>query len=182
VNNGVEVRYGAADGSGHTQIGVNVDPNTGSKVVTNSNPTGQQTVVTIDPADNRNANELAITVAHEGSHVADGADLVGELPTNLTGPQAQQVMNGPLNLTKWATETRAYQASAFAAQQVFPNRAYSFRGYEIWNPSWAEADRGTLRNQGIFNILKDPDGQYRLNPYPSCLRCAPTDFGARLIP
>ncbi len=97
VANGVTVKFGATgDGSpAATAIGFKVDPNTGAKITTATNPTGQDTVVTFDPTQVKSGDEYAEAVGHEGSHVADGSDLVGALPTNtnLAGAAAQAVLD-----------------------------------------------------------------------------------------
>jgi hypothetical protein len=95
VDNGVTVSFAAIATPGHTNPGINANAQ-GQKVTTNDNPTGQSTVVTIDPARNSGDNGYAFTIAHEGSHVADIANLVGALPTDLTSEQAQGIINGTI--------------------------------------------------------------------------------------
>ena len=167
VDNGVTVAFGAiaSGAAGNTDVGVNVDAN-GSKIVTATNPTGQNISVTIDLSQNTSVNgfnRLAVTAAHEGSHVADGSALVGALPMSLTGQAAASVLGGPLNLTTYATETRAYQASSFTAQGLrFP--PLSVGNFEIWNAGWKAADVQTSRSKGISGYLADPSGPYKVTP------------------
>ena len=167
MNNGVTVRFAAADTSGHTDPGISANAQ-GQKVTTATNTTGQNSTVTIDPSRNGNDDDYAFTVAHEGTHVADIADLARALPTDLTSPEAAFAINGGavpilgvLNITKWETETRAYTTEALAAQALVPNQSLSIGGnprhrHEIWNPGWAEADRATQRSSGMFGVLTEP--------------------------
>jgi len=121
VDNGVTVRFAPAPTPGNTNPGINANAQ-GQKLTSSTNPTGQSTVVTIDPSKNSGNDEYAFTIAHEGSHVADVADLARALPTNLTSSLAVGLGNGTtfligaLNPTKWVTESRAYETEAFAAQ------------------------------------------------------------------
>ena len=89
VDNGVTIAFGATrDGSpASTVVGINAPA--GTKVITADNPTGQDTRLTIDPKQNTSAHDYVSTVGHEGSHVADGSDLVGALPTDLAWPHRQ---------------------------------------------------------------------------------------------
>ena len=98
-----------------------------------------------------------MNAGHEGSHVADMSALAGALPTNLLGPDAQAVLNGPLNVTQWQTETNAYWATSYAAQKLFPGNTFSVGdGHELWNPSWAAADVQCNVEKGISQELAAP--------------------------
>jgi RHS repeat-associated protein len=156
VDNGVHVGFGATAGAGNTTVGVLADAS-GNKMTTADIPTGQNINVTIDPSKNGSTDQEAITAAHEGSHVEDGTALVGALPMNLAGSDA--VLGGPLNLTSYQTEMKAYGVSSYAAQGLGLG-SLSVGGNVIWNSSWGAVDRQTLRTQGIQHELADPNGLY----------------------
>lgn len=165
VDNGVTVQFGAtkSGGAGDTNIGIAVAAGTGNKLVTADNPTGQNTVVTFDLAKN-GSGLLAVSAAHEGLHVADGAALVGALPMDLTSGTAASVLGGPLNLTKYATEFSAYGASSFTGQGLGFGSLKVGGNFEIWNSGWKAADVNTLRSSGINGVLSDPNGLYKVTP------------------
>jgi hypothetical protein len=174
VDNGVHVGFGATgDGSpAATTVGLNVDAH-GNKVTTADNPTGQNINVTIDPSKNGSTNIEAVNAGHEGMHVAEGSALVGALPMNLLGVDAQGVLNGPLNLTKWQAETGAYWATSYVAQKLFPQQSFSVgNGHELWNPSWAAVDVNCNVEKGISQELADPKGRYNVTAW---------DPGSKLI-
>jgi RHS repeat-associated protein len=109
VDNGVAINFGATrnGGSADTNVSIKLDPaNPANKLVTADNPTGQDITVTIDPNQTKSSDDYVLNLGHEGSHVADGSDLVGALPTDLTNPAAAAVLGGSLNLTKYVTERR----------------------------------------------------------------------------
>jgi RHS repeat-associated protein len=164
VDNGVHVGFGATgDGTpAATSVGVLADAS-GNKITTADNPTGQNINVTIDPSKNGSTDIEAVNAGHEGIHVEEGSALVGALPMNLAGSDA--VLGGSLNLTKYQTETDAYNATGYAAQALFPQQTFSVgAGHQLWNPSWAAADVMTMRSQGIRDELADPKGPYNVTP------------------
>lgn len=175
VDNGVTVKFGATASGAPAQAapGLNADAN-GMKVVTADNPTGQNTTVTFDPSQHSNALDYVTSVGHEGSHVADIAAVVAALPNNLADPAAQAVLNGPLNLTSYATEKTAYEVTSFIAQSRLiagPGETKTFSvgtgKYEIWNTGWSAADRATKRAAGIDRVLAEPKskgGRYEVTP------------------
>ncbi len=62
-------------------------------------------------------NELAIALAHEGSHVADYQAFTAAMVTDPAAFTARSsVVGGPLDLTRYATETGAYGVSALTAR------------------------------------------------------------------
>lgn len=69
------------------------DPNDSSKVQAAE-------TVTIGPGES--AEDLAATIGHEGSHVADAQDFVASIDRKTGGGDQS------LNLTKYATELKAY--------------------------------------------------------------------------
>lgn len=82
-------------------------------------------------------------VAHEGSHVADRQALAGAIQTLFNSPNPDPNANialFPENVTKYATEFRAYQINSALDQA---------RGVEtnVWNRGWSEADRASHINQ-----------------------------------
>jgi hypothetical protein len=162
VDNGVTIKFGETKGGGPggTEVGLHVDSN-GHKVATSDNPTGQNIVVTLDPKKHGDSYDYALNVAHEGSHVADGSDVVGALPADLTTAAASAILGGPLNRTQYATETSAYEVSSFAAQGLGLS-SVKYEGHEIWNSGWKEADRATKRSAGIDKFLADPAGRYNV--------------------
>src|SRR5204863_8644404 len=116
---------------------------------------------------------------HEGSHVADSSDLVRALPVNLTLPAAAAVLAGPLDLAKYVTETKAYEASSFVAQaRGAGTLTVGLAGgtkYEIWNSGWSHADRATKR-AGIDKVLAEPKSKGGL------YEVTPTNQGDKLTP
>jgi RHS repeat-associated protein len=130
-DNNVFVSFGATKGGGAGET----DPT--------YNPTTQETNfnVTLDPGKIGGGNDIAIDIAHEGTHVSD-------IEIQLANPGGQPAL-GPFSL-----EYRGYQASAWGAQAL-GNDNLSFRGVQIWNSSWAAVDRATLQDQGITNVVVD---------------------------
>jgi len=161
VDNGVHVGFGSTSGAGNTTVGVMADAS-GNKMTTADNPTGQNINVTIDPSKNGSLNQEAITLGHEGSHVADGTALVGALPSSLAGSDG--VLGGPLNMTSYQTEMKAYGVSAAIGQGLGLSSLSVGDGNVIWNSSWGAVDMQTLRNQGIQHELADPKGLYNVTP------------------
>jgi RHS repeat-associated protein len=164
VDNGVTIKFGkTSNGSpAATFIGIKVDP-TGAKATTSDYPTGQDIVVTFDPNKNKSTDDYALNSAHEGSHVADGSDLIDALPSNtlLTSNAAQAIFNNTnLNLSIAETEMRAFEVSSFAAQGL--GKDYDkVDSYEIWNSSWSEAEKPLKRYLGISGVLSNPTGYYQ---------------------
>jgi RHS repeat-associated protein len=80
-------------------------------------------------------------VAHEGSHVADRLDLVAAVELLLNfGNGSGDINTLQENVTKYATEFRAYQVSSSVDQ-------INNRTSEVWNRGWREADRTTAINK-----------------------------------
>jgi hypothetical protein len=184
VDNGITVKFGTTKSGSPaaTEVGIRDKDSDGKKDVTADNPTGQDTVVTIDPTQHSDSSDYAISIGHEGSHVADGTDLVGALPLDLTDPATTTVLGGQLNLTKYETEKKAYEVSAAIGQglgisllKIGPKGGNQ---YEIWNSGWSQADRATKRSQGvgIDKVLAEPKSKKGL------YEVTPTNQGSRLIP
>ena len=95
----------------------------------------------------RSGNDLTITIGHEGSHVADRRDFAGAARAGNDG------LNGPFNLSRYATEFNAFTVSSLMAQGLgMPNLSYG--GHEVWNSGWRAADRATFRANGINEFLR----------------------------
>lgn len=171
VDNGVTVQFGAtrSGGAGDTNIGISIAAGTANKMVTEDNPSGQNTVVTFDLSKHMSngsvdIGSLARSAAHEGIHVGHGTALVGALPMDLTSSGAAGVLGGPLNLTKYATEFAAYSGSSYTAQGLGVGSLKIGGNFEIWNSGWKAVDVNTLRSKGINGVLSDPNGLYRVTP------------------
>jgi len=97
-DNGVGVQFGdpGKGRNGNTASDVRVDPNDSSKV---------QAAETVTIRPGQSAEDLAATVGHEGSHVADAQDFVSSIDIKTGGGDQS------LNLTKYATELKAYMVS-----------------------------------------------------------------------
>lgn len=127
--------------------------------------------VTIDINSVLDNGDLSVIIAHEGSHVQDRADYLSAFTDayntdreNANG-SLSAVVDGPLNLTSNAGETRAYGVSSVFAEMmlknesapasgagryVYTNNQYvqqstSVGGVDIWNPSWAKLDINRIR-------------------------------------
>jgi RHS repeat-associated protein len=146
VANGV-VKDGAdANTSSGNKDGYTVDPATGA--VTPS------IMVTL----NKDKSIGAEAAAHEGSHVADREALVGALTAQMS---TEDWVKSALNVTTYATESRAYEVSAAVAQGQ--NEAtYNANGNEYWNRGWSEAERATKMREGINKVLQNKP--YKVTP------------------
>jgi len=92
-------------------------------------------------------------VAHEGSHVADRLDLVAAIELILNFGNGSGDFNTlQENVTKYASEFRAYQISS-SVNEI--NRTPS----NVWNSGWTEADRTTA-----INDLLRTNKLYKLTP------------------
>ncbi|MGB7069151.1 MAG: hypothetical protein WBD22_06625 [Pyrinomonadaceae bacterium] len=94
-------------------------------------------------------NPDAEDVAHEGSHAADRMDLK---PALFLGSD-QDYLNSPLNITKYATERRAYAVSSYVAQAMGRSERNA-NGTEFWNKGWSAAERETKRRIGVDAAVK----------------------------
>ncbi len=84
-------------------------------------------------------------IAHEGSHAADRIDLE---PALARADSNADYINSPENITKYATERRAYAVSSYIAQAM--GRAErNANGTQFWNKGWSAAERETKRRAGI---------------------------------
>ena len=146
VDNGVTIQVGALpSGEGA------VTQASGGSPVTSDNPNGQNITVTFNKKpfnDDAGSAALAITSAHEGSHVPDASDWVSSGFSNAMLP------------TSYATESRAFGVSAAIAEGsgAYPN-GLSFGSFTIWQPMW---NAGQVQ-QGINQLLAAP-GMYHVTP------------------
>jgi RHS repeat-associated protein len=128
--------------------------------------------VTIDMSKNKADNLLMGTIAHEGSHVQDHADLVDGI---LANPLETDAASAKFNITVGVTETKAYTVQSVFAEFTYKNEQLTssaggtttFRmeatqesaviggtSAAIWNPSWAGADVAKVRANRAAAISK----------------------------
>jgi RHS repeat-associated protein len=131
----------------------------------NADGSGKSINVTIDLSKNKADNLLMGTIAHEGSHVQDRADLVNGI---LANPLEAGAVAAKLNITVGATETKAYTVQSVFAEFTYKNEqimesgggktvmrmeatqesaVITGTGVKVWNPSWAGADIAKIRSQ-----------------------------------
>jgi RHS repeat-associated protein len=166
VKNGVTIRE-TKDPNAHpggTQVAGVVGPKTAD------NPTGQSIQITFrsDMFEKQGLNQ---TIAHEGSHAADGSDWVASNFAQERDP------------TNYQTEFRAFNVGFIQVQADFNNKgeAWQFAGNTYkdpgmatvlpmilvaWDAAWKEADRATMRANNINELLARPTrgGGYNLTP------------------
>jgi len=137
---------------------------------TADNPNGQDIRVRLDAATYSN-DDLAGTIAHEGSHAADGSEWVS------SGFAASR------NPTNYQTEFDAHTVQSLVGEAINPRSDQRLmlphyrnrRGVVlelpeiiyVYRSSWAEADRATLRKTNIDAYLARPrnrGGDYGLAP------------------
>ncbi|MEK6303568.1 MAG: RHS repeat-associated core domain-containing protein [Acidobacteriota bacterium] len=145
--NGVAVGVGKVEGGAVAETSANPVVNSGAFLTSDSagNVTAN-VLVTFKAGLTPDAND----VAHEGTHVADRQALASAANAGA----GDSVFDNPsLNLTRYATESRAYRVSSYVAQSLgLPN--YNISGYEIWNSGWSASERQTKMASGINNLLK----------------------------
>jgi len=179
VDNGVIVQFGTnAEGKpANTVGGIRDNDDDLMKDVTATNPTGQYTIVTFDLAQlgglkNLDAKAFGTALSHEGSHVADIADLVGQIPliyadssSNFT-PDALKVLQSDMN-SHYASEVLAYQVSIAATKALGFNKI-TLRTKEnevtIWESGWGSIDnKKTLQNIDKYLAIPKANGGYGLD-------------------
>jgi hypothetical protein len=76
--------------------------------------------VTFDPKQTGRGDQLAWTVAHEGRHVADYQSFWNAVAADPSGALSAEsgIVGGPLDLTKYDTEVRAYNVTANTARAL----------------------------------------------------------------
>jgi RHS repeat-associated protein len=147
VDNGVTIQVGdLPSGEGAETM------EKGTSAVTADNPNGQNISVTFNTKtfnDDAGSAALAVTSAHEGSHVADASDWVSS------------GFDSAMKPTSYATESKAFGVSAAIAEGsgAYPN-GLTFGSSTIWQPMWGAAQV----QQGIDQFLAAP-GLYHVTPF-----------------
>jgi RHS repeat-associated protein len=153
-HNGVNATFGALSGSAAAQTDYNTAAN------------GQlSATITFDPSKNSDSTAYGINGAHEGTHIEDTLTGLLDAYDNASRPDW---LRSPLpTLSPFSVEYRGYQTSAWAAQ-AFGSSNISYRGIQIWNSSWGAADRQTLQDRAITNVVVDKDHPETTphNPWP----------------
>ena len=99
----------------------------------------------------KKGKDLALDIAHEGSHVADNQDFDLIASLGMCGANSA-------NITLLDSERKAYGVTSFAAQALGVSPVFDYPNetkYYIWNSGWKEADRDRKRSAGIENLLRD---------------------------
>ena len=179
VDNGVTVQFGTnAQGKPLNTLGGIRDNNTDfNKDVTDTNPTGQNTVVTVDLAQlgglkDLDTNELGTALSHEGSHVADIAALVNQIPLTYADSSgnftknAMKALQSDIN-NRYASEVLAYQVSIAAAQALgFTQFSLGIgkNKMTIWQSDWGNSEnKKTLQNIDKRLAVPKDKGGYGLD-------------------
>jgi RHS repeat-associated protein len=154
-HNGVNATFGALQGSDAAETTYNTGEN------------GQlSATITFDPSKNSGSTIYGINAAHEGTHIEDTITGLANALDNAARPDW---LRSPIpTLSPFSIEYRGYQTSAWAGQALgLPS--ISFRGFQIWNSSWATADRQTLQDRAITNVVVDKDHPETTphNPWPN---------------
>ena len=113
-------------------------------------------VMTFKSADQMTAEVLA----HEGSHVEDHQNFVSAVfAANAKDPQFdyQMAKSLPENVTKYATESKAYHNSSYVQE-------YNRTEGDYWKHGWKEVDRQkaidyTLRTSNLYKVTPEPGKQ-----------------------
>jgi hypothetical protein len=148
TDNGVSVQFGdpGKGNGGITTHDVRVDPNDSSKV---------QAAETVTIRSGLSGADLAETVGHEGSHVADAQDFVATIDIKTGGADQSK------NLTKYATELAAYLVS-----QSILSSANERRGRDCGlDPCVLGAGISAIKAlENINRLLANPQGSYGVTP------------------
>ena len=144
--------YGEENKANGVSVGFGaVAPGAAGTVPMNNNTSW---AVTFDTSKIKGSVDWAMAAGHEGTHVSD-----------FGMPLSDFMKQSPFSI-----EYRGYETSSWIAQGLRATEK-SFSGNVIWNPSWAEADRATLRDKGITKEVVDhypdhPETQPH-NPLPN---------------
>jgi RHS repeat-associated protein len=129
--NNVNIRFGATGDGSAAQ----------TNPIYNAGSNSYSYNITFDPTKNSGPMNYGINGDHEGIHAYD---------------YSNYMMSEKTTESPFQQEYRGYQNSAWAAQGLgLPN--ISFRNTQIWNKSWAAADRQTLMDKGITKVVTDKD-------------------------
>ena len=96
---------------------------------------------------------FAVDAAHEGTHVSD---------------YEKYELNPSTAMEPFQMEYRGYQTTAWASE-AFGYDTSTVKGIQIWSSSWAAADRQTMQDKGITNVVTDKDHPevQPHNPFPN---------------
>jgi RHS repeat-associated protein len=140
IDNGVTIGLGKVQkgAAAETAVGGNLS------APTSDNPTGQNIQVVFDPGsfgETAGTAALSVTLAHEGSHDADGSEWIA------SGFKKQ------LDPSHYQTEMRAFGVSAGIAEGlgVYTN-GFAYGSTAIWQPGWSSSQV----QQGIMTYLAVP--------------------------
>ena len=103
------------------------------------------------------ASQIAGTVAHEGTHVADNRDFWAAAKGDRKTAKA-----GPLNLTEYQSEVRGYVVESILGQAM-GRKKVDKAGNIIYDKKWAEADIAKNRAAAIDKLVAELP-QYKLTP------------------
>jgi RHS repeat-associated protein len=97
---------------------------------------------------NLKGDQLAVTIAHEGRHVADAQTWVN----------AGHPTGGDTDMNHYFREQRAWNISSYVGQglnlkKVSAGSDNSGKSYKVWSRGWKAAEIETKRANGIDNIL-----------------------------
>lgn len=86
-----------------------------------------------------------VTIAHEGSHVADFQDYLA----NRNSPNA-----AAYDIPLYMGENRAYLVSSYMAQALGKDSYYpnQHRGTRVWDKGWKEHEREVKRRLGVYRF------------------------------
>lgn len=144
VDNGVTIAMGTLrpGAAAQTEVGTNVGERTAA------NPFGANIIVRFDQREFAAGGAgRALTVAHEGSHVADGMGWIASGFSERYLP------------SMFTTELTAFQVSAATAPGLGITQI-QYGNVNMWQPGWSSA----RVNAAIFNMLTAPAGIYGITP------------------
>jgi len=143
---GAVASYGSENDHNGVLVGVAAQDVSGSAARTMLN---LDDTISVNFNPSAKGDRLAVTIAHEGVHVADAQTWV------MAGEPNGGVL-GALNLNHFFREERAWYVSSYIAEAL-GMKQYGVLGggreYEVWSSGWKAADRDTLRTRGVNKIL-----------------------------
>jgi RHS repeat-associated protein len=142
--------YGNENEDNGVSVGIRVNARgepikSGPKAITLLNA---DDTVSVDFRLGGSADELTVTIAHEGRHVAD----------DLAWANAGHPTGGDTDMNHYFREQRAWNVSSFVGQglnlkKVSAGSDNSGKSYKVWSRGWKAAEIETKRANGINNIL-----------------------------
>lgn len=117
----------------------------GAKAIARLN---EDDTISVDFNHNLSGDQLAVTIAHEGRHVADAQAWVN----------AGHSTGGDTDMNHYLREQRAWNVSSYVGQglnlkKVSAGSDNSGKSYKVWSRGWKGAEIETKRANGINNIL-----------------------------